>query len=253
MHLILLIIIASAALFGTPTFAQSKITNWQISCGVDKGTLTKKGKTHTFLPSSNHCGTYNAASWFWKQRTELDSHRQKLKTTVKGTYVFETTVALTSNSSRAFDVFQMHDGRQHCAPPLKVEWSSKNQIKLTGEYKMKGGGNDDCIPTTLNHKNYQRGQVLSRNGAPHRLQIALTFDGTGGYAVDVFVDGKPAVSGNYDPDYSPSSGTTIDGRRVKLSGFERSKHFFFKHGVYAAKAFDFRMTSTDMRMARTKR
>lgn len=247
-------VFALAALFALivvdPLLAQNRITGWKTSCGVDRGALDRKGNSYTFKPSQNHCDGGVNAPWSWKQRTEIAS--RKIKATTKGTYLFKTIVAMRSNSQQRFDVFQMHDGRKECAPPLKVEWGANNQVRLVSEYKIRGGVNDDCVPAPLGSKNFQRGQVLPRDGSKHNLHVRISFNGKGAFSAEVFVDGKLAVSGVYNPTYRPKSAKTIDGRRVANPEFELPKSFYFKHGVYARKRFNFVLTSEGMGMVRER-
>jgi len=55
----------------------------------------------------------------------------------------------------------------------------------------------------------------------------------------VFLDGKLAAQGEYSP--------------PKGKGFITSKHFYFKHGVYSKRMFDYEMISQNMSVKRIKK
>lgn len=241
--------------FPSTVYAQSstpsKVSGWKVSCGVDKGALKKSRRDYVFRPSRNHCDPEFADSpWQWKQRTEIFSKHYSPK--LKGRYMFETIVAMTSPSRQKFDIFQMHDGRKACAPPLKVEWSSNNQVSLVSSYKVTGKGEEHCIKNNITTANFQRGSILPRDGSEHRLQVILNFDGTGAFTVVVGVDGKRAIEGGYDPNLSRGVVRSVTGIRMNSPRVDGPKKLYFKHGVYSKNPFDFVLHSKAMRMVRIK-
>lgn len=227
----------------------SKITGWKVSCGADKGALKKSKGNYVFRPSSNHCD--GDSPWGWKQRTEVLSKKYSAK--LKGRYLFETSVALTSSSSQKFVVFQMHDGRKACAPPLIVEWRSNNRIALVSAYKVAGRGEEHCIKNNIATANYQRGPILRRDGTEHLLQVLLDFDGSGAFDVAVAVDGKRSVEGRYDPNLPSRAVTSVTGIRMSSPEIDKGRNLYFKHGVYSQKSFKFVLISNGMRMVRLAR
>ncbi|SIT12245.1 hypothetical protein SAMN05421759_1185 [Roseivivax lentus] len=246
------LVLSLVAALCQPAAAQSsnpgQISGWKVSCGADRGALTKQGKTYIFRPSSNHCDGHTP--WGWDQRTEIFS--RKYSRNLQGRYLFETTVSLTSPSSQKFDVFQMHDARKACAPPLKVEWGSDNRVALRSHYKVAGKGEDHCIQNELVTANYQRKQVLKRDGTKHLLQILLDLDGHGSFSVSVLVDGRPAIQGQYSPDLPAGVYKSVSGIRMNTPKIDRSQKINFKHGVYAKNRFPFELRSEGMRMVRLK-
>jgi len=240
--------VVAIVVVANPAYSQKKITGWSISCGVDKGAMKKTGNSYLFRPSSNKCD--GDTPWGWKQRTEISS--KQYKPTLRGTYLFETTLALKSSSTQRFDVFQMHDGRQACAPPLKVEWSANNRLSLVGGYKVQGKGEDYCLENNITTKNVQNAP-LRRDGREYLFQVLITFDGSGAFIVSVSIDGNKAVEGRYGPNLRLKNARSVTGIKMNAPVFEMPKKYYFKHGVYSQKAFNFELRSDDLSMQRVKR
>jgi len=210
--------------------AAMPLDRWKISCGVDEGSITKKRRNYTFKTSSNHCtgGVFN-------QRAEINTEKVGPKT--RGAYLFETTVAMTSRSNQQFDIFQIHDGRDGCAPPLKVQVAPNGTIRLQSAVKL--GPGEQCRPedrTTGSSK-----VKFLRNGTEQNLRILIQFNGKGGFSTNVWLNDRLAVNGSYVPPADPSA--------------FRSKHFYFKHGVYSKNMFNYEMTSKglDVRKVRVSK
>lgn len=212
---------------GTPR----TINSWEVSCRVDNGAITKRRKVYTFTESRNHCpgGTYS-------QRSEIKS--KPISPKVRARYMFDTRVSFTSPSLQKFDIFQIHDGRNGCAPPLKVTWTSANTIKLNSAF-TKGIGEAGCVSNrAIKNARYLSTRRLKRDGTEYHLQVILNFDGKGNFDVVVLIDNERMITGSYVFDTNPT--------------FQKSSKFYFKHGVYSKHYFDYRLVSTGMSMKRIR-
>lgn len=199
---------------------------WKISCGVDRGSIVRKSSTsYVFKNSSNKCvsrGTYN-------QRAELSGLYFSAQQSVS--YQFSATVQMETPTSEKFTVFQVHDGRGSCAPPLKIHWNPNNTLSFYSAYSLDKGAHD-CVENVALVKQRYTGPRLRRDGTAYKLQVIMNFDGDGGFSVDVYIDDKKSLSGNYTPP---------NDRR-----FFRSNRFFFKHGIYSKNQFPYQFTSSDI-------
>lgn len=221
-----------AALFVSFTVSSAYATplnQWKISCGVDKGSIKKKGKTRVFKTSTNHC-----TGGVFQQRAEITS--KKVSPNIKGKYRFTSTISMTNNKNEKFDIFQMHDGRDGCAPPLKVTVLSNGRFKLEADYKT--GKGESCVRDVF-AQSTKSNVVFKRNGQPQQLDVFVDFRGKAHFSVQVYLDGKLAAQG----DYSPPEG----------KGYFKSRHFYFKHGVYSYRMFDYEMVSQNMSVKRVKK
>ncbi len=217
-------------LSGLPVFAQSNWhrvnLNWDVSCNVDRGSIERRGADYTFRTSANHC-----TGGIFAQRAEIFSSTISVNRAV--TYLFETTVAMTTQSTEPFVLFQIHDGRNGCAPPLSVRWKSDNTLGFDSDY-TRDQGMDGCVENRALRDQRYTGARLQRNGTPHKLQVLLTFDGNGNFDVVVYMDGAGVLQGRYEPSSNP--------------GFVSSSRFYMKHGVYSQRVWSYEMTSTGMRV-----
>ena len=203
--------------------------DWNTSCGVDPGSITRDGNTWTFKTSKNKC-----SGGIFNQRAEISTHKHKLPPNVQGKYEFETMFTFKDNSfmwTEGCDIFQIHDGRDGCAPPLKVGFLRDGTIRVVADYKT--GPGESCIRDVMFKTGYQtRGSdttKLLRNGVTqYKLNVVLDFDGEGGFDVEVYLNDILEIKDQYTP---PETGY-------------RSKHFFFKHGVYSKNIFDYKLIST---------
>ena len=206
--------------------APTKITDWEISCSVDKGAITGKGANWVFKTSKNKCegGTFN-------QRAEISS-KKAISTSTKAIYNFQSLFKFTSfDYDKQFDIFQVHDGRYGCAPPLKVSVNSRGKVRLYSDYTT---GPNQCKKDVI--KFLSPGETrIKRDGTQYKLDVYLSFNGDAGFLVDVYIDDKLQVSGKYNP---PSK-----------DKFVSSRYYYFKHGVYSKKIFDFKLES---KMSMTK-
>ncbi|MEY8098190.1 heparin lyase I family protein [Falsihalocynthiibacter sp. S25ZX9] len=203
------------------------LDRWTISCSVDKGAIKRKRGTYTFKTSTNGCenGSYN-------QRAEIKS--EKVSSNITGIYLFETNVAMKSKSKEKFDIFQIHDGRDSCAPPLKVQVAPNGTIRLQSGVKFGSGKQCEEEIRETGRPNV----TISRDGVEHNLRILIQFKGRGEFSTDVWVDGKPAVSGAYS--------------QPNFKGAFKSKTFYFKHGVYSKNKFDYKLISRGVDVKKIK-
>lgn len=117
-----------------------------------------------------------------------------------------------------------HDGRDGCAPPLKVGFWHDGTIRVKADYKT--GPGESCIRDVMFKKGATK---LLRNGVTkYKLTVLLDFDGKGGFDVEVYLNDILEIKDQYTP---PKAGY-------------RSKMFFFKHGVYSRNIFDYKLIST---------
>lgn len=203
------------------------LNQWSISCSVGKGAIKRRANVWTFRTSKNKCSNGS-----WKQRAEIRT--EKISPNHKGAYLFRTTVAMTARRREKFDIFQIHDGRSGCAPPLKLTVLGSGQIELVSEINKNSGKR--CIRTRLSSR-FSRDR-LKRDGTEQELKVLVEFDGRGGFVATVWIDGVVQISGTYK---SPS-----------IKGAYKSRHFYFKHGVYSPKIFTYEMTSRGMKVAKVR-
>ena len=205
--------------FGSP----SKIADWRISCSVDKGSIIDNYPSYVFKTSKNRCsgGTYS-------QRAEITT-RKAITLSTKAKYNFQTIFSITDGEKvfmEKFDIFQIHDGRDGCAPPLKVNIQSGGHLRLFADYKT--GPGEQCERDVIKSSGFGKTQI-KRDGTEYKLNVLLNFDGKSGFNVDVYLDDKLEVSGKYAP---PTGNKYV-----------ASKYFYFKHGVYSRNMFNYEMKS----------
>ena len=225
-YTIFVIIVFASNSYARDTYsgAPSKITDWRISCSVDKGSIIGNYPNYVFKTSKNRCtgGSYN-------QRAEIYT-KKAITLSTKAKYDFQTVFSFQDKSKsfypEKFDIFQIHDGRNGCAPPLKVNVQSGGQLRLYADYKT--GPGEQCVKDVIKSTGLGTTQI-KRDGTEYKLNVLLNFDGKSGFDVDVYLDDKLEVSGKY----SPPTGNK----------YEASKYFYFKHGVYSRNMFDYEMKS----------
>lgn len=211
-----------------PTAADATpLNSWKISCGVDQGAITRKGKDWTFRTSSNHCD-----GGIFKQRAEISTG--KVSPSHKGAYLFSATIAMTSATAAKWDVFQIHDARDGCAPPLKLTVLRSGRMELTSDIKT--GPGESCIRGFLTQSR-SHGRI-ARDGREQKLEVLVEFDGAGGFLATVWLDGEIQLSGQYQ---APS-----------IPGAFRSKYFYFKHGCYSQHSFDYELVSRGMKVKKVR-
>jgi hypothetical protein len=205
--------------FGAP----KKITDWRISCSVDEGSITDNYPNYIFKTSKNGCssGTYN-------QRAEITT-RKAITLSTKAKYNFQSIFSVIDSSQgfeEKFDIFQIHDSRDGCAPPLKVNIQPSGVLRLFADYKT--GPGEQCEKDIIKSRGFGK-TLIKRDGTQYKLNVLLNFDGKAGFDVDVYINDKLEVSGKYAP--------------PKGNKYVASKYFYFKHGVYSKNMFDYEMKS----------
>ena len=205
----------------------SHAVSWRTSCSVDSGSLIRGGGAYIFRTSKNHCpgGVY-------KQRSEI--YTSNIAVTRKVSYIFHTTLSMKAAAKEEFIIFQIHDSRIGCSPPLSIRWMGNNTLRFDSDY-TRGKGMSGCVQNRSLRSAKYTGSKLKRDGTSYHLQVRLAFDGDGGFAVDTFVNEQPVLSGIYRPSTDPS--------------FIASKKFYMKHGVYSQNLFKYEMRSIGMRVS----
>jgi len=208
----------------------SPLQKWRVSCGTDPGALEKKGRTYTFRTSSNRC-----PGGIFTQRSEIATEHASARQS--GTYLFSTDLSVTSSATEKFAIFQIHDGRFGCAPPLKINVLPTGHLTFDSEYKIGSKPGNDCrkVASMQGQKSNAR---IKRDGTEYKLDVIVDFDGTGGFVTYVSLDDRPQMQGTY----SPPEG----------QGFFKSQKYFFKHGSYSLNVFPYEIVSRDMRVRRVK-
>lgn len=216
-----------ALLMGYPTGTMANPLNkWEISCGMDEGSIRRIKKTWEFRSSSSHC------SHGFNERSEISS--ESISPSQKGTYLFQAKISMLSKSGQPFSIFQIHDGRKGCAPPLKLNVSASGQFEIHSDIKT--GEGDSCKQLQLG-KNGAR-SVIRRDGTEQLLEILVTFHGDATFDFTVKVDGKVELTGAYQP--------------PDHEDIYKSEKFYFKHGVYAKNRFEYLLRSTDVSTRRVR-
>lgn len=206
------------------------LNRWQISCAVDSGSISKKGRTWTFRTSDNKCpgGIFN-------QRAEI--YTEKISPNHKGTYRFSSFISLRSNADDKFGIFQIHDGRMGCAPPLKIDVERSGHLVITGDYKIGSQPGENCVRDILQSSG-RSATKIRRDGTEYKFDVVLDFNGKGGFKVYVYLNDTLQISGAYEP--NPGQ------------GYFGSKFFFFKHGNYSQYMFDYELVSRDLRVRKVR-
>lgn len=218
-----------AVLVFTPfTVNAAWAVSWETSCRVDKGSIKRQSGAYIFKTSKNHC-----SGGIFNQRAELSS--SSISISRKASYVFQSQVSMQSNSSEPFIIFQIHDGRIGCSPPLSLRWNSGDRLQFDSDYTQ-GKGMAGCVSNSKLRQAAYRGQRLKRDGTLYDLQVRLDFDGDGGFDVEVSIDEKKSIAGAYRPSSNP--------------GFVKSKRFYMKHGVYSQNMFTYEMRSSGMKVSK---
>lgn len=204
------------------------LNRWQISCSVDSGAISKKAKTWVFRTSTNKC-----PGGIFHQRAEIFT--DKIPPTHKGAYKFSTNVSIRSPSTEKFAIFQIHDGRFGCAPPLMVRVQPSGHLTINGDYKIGSQPGENCVRNVLT-KSGRSAARMRRDGTEYKLDVILDFDGQSGFEVYVYLDDALQIRGKYQVD--PGKGYFV------------SKHFYFKHGSYSQNIFEYEIVSRDMRVSK---
>ena len=202
------------------------ISAWNISCSMDDDSITRKGNNWIFKTSKNRCegGTF-------KQRAELSSPKA-LKLTTKAKYEFQSIFRMKSKESSGlsnleeFEIFQIHDGRLGCAPPLSVGFLKTGKVRLLGDYKIGTADGQNCDKKIM----FDVGDtVVKRDGTEYKLNVVLEFNGNSSFKVAVYINDRLEALGKYSPPIE--------------KGYFKSKYYYFKHGVYSQNMFDYELNS----------
>ena len=209
--------------FGAP----NQITNWIISCTVDKGSIVDNYPNYIFKTSKNKC----SGDKTYKQRAEIVS-KKALPPSTKVAYDFQSDFTFEGDTDQKFDIFQIHDGRDSCAPPLEVEVQKRGGIRLMADYRLKydykEGDKEQCERDIIKSKVINDIKI-QKNGKKNKLNVVLIFHGSSNFDVGVFVNDKFVISGRYAPPQG--------------KGYYKSKYFYFKHGNYSRYKFDYTINS----------
>jgi hypothetical protein len=226
MRIILVFATLLTGLFLVGPVAANPLNKWEISCSVDAGSVKKRGRNWTFKTSSNQCtgGVFN-------QRAEIST--QSIPPTRKGSYLFTANVSMRTNTTKQFSIFSIHDARDGCAPPLQVFVEPNGTLWAASDVKL--GPGEACIRGSFGSAR-SKGRIL-RDGTEQELKIFVSFDGDGGFAATIWIDGVLQIQGRYRP-----------RENVKF----RSKKFYFKHGVYSKRVFDYVMVSKGVSVKRAR-
>lgn len=203
---------------------------WSISCGVDKGSIRKQDDGYVMKTSKNYC-----PGGIFKQRSEVNTKDISIRR--PAVYSVQSDISFTSDSRQDFIFLQIHDGRMGCSPPLSVRWKANGELRFDSDY-TKGKGMKGCVENAALRNATYLGPILLRDGTIYSFKTVFQFDGKGRFEVEVFVDGKSAIKGRYDPPKDPE--------------FVPSTRFFFKHGVYSENVWKYEMRSRNLRILEAK-
>ena len=232
--------------------------DWYISCSVDDGAIEKNGDVWIFKNSKNGCTGDDRYSGEMLKihdnkmnalRTEIGT--KKILTSKKGKYKFETNFSISSQEKNAtdFSIFQVHDGRPDCAPPLMVYIADR--IRLKGDYKIGDDNNPDseCDDRGLKVEGLPTIPIL-RDGTEYKLTVFVDFDGKGNLQAKVYINDILERSATYLQPKSKKSKSCVLNTNTNnldckddLIRYYQSKKFHFKHGIYATDMFDITLRS----------
>ncbi len=217
--------------------------DWWPSCSPNLNSVSSSGSNYVFRESTNNCGSID--EWSWKQRAEVASSR--ISETFEGTYLFESTISLDTASDEKLTILQIHDGRDACAPPLKLDWSPDNLLRFESHYKVEGKGEEYCIPN-MDLRNAARAgsTILTRNGQEYHLEALFRFGGNGSFSIDISIDGQRELIGFYDSKKQIASAVSEGGLVLSRPIIESSGDYYFKHGVYSRNYFSYTLQSNNM-------
>ena len=204
--------------------ASSTIDRWKISCSADRNSISynRKEDMWTFKESKNYC-----PGGFFKQRAEINTDKFHVNT--KNSYLFESDITFKSNSKEPFSIFQLHDGRDGCAPPASILVNENGNLYITSDVKI--GPGEQCIRGNLGTVSKDS---IKRDGSTHNLRVLFDFKGDGVFILSIWLDGKLQIQDTYTP---------------AKNGWKSTK-YYFKHGVYSKNMFDYVMTSKNKKLTK---
>ena len=185
-RVVFIALLALAGVLAADAGQANPLNRWKISCSVQKGSIIKKGRVWIFKTSPNMC-----PGGVFKQRAEI--YTDRVGPNHKSSYRFESYVSMRSGSSEKFDIFQMHDGRRGCAPPLKLDVLPSGRLELISDYKT--GPGESCVRGKLS-RSPSAGKIR-RDGTEYKLEVLVDFDGSGGFYVAVWLNGQFQLDGTY--------------------------------------------------------
>ena len=200
--------------------------DWDISCSVDSGAISfSKGKA-VFTQSKNRCAPVGPMA----QRAEINT--KKIEITEPVQITFQSKFRYSTEQPNKFTIFQIHDGRNSCAPPFMLDVDKKGRLHIKGAYQIEPWDGfseyvEKCIDTNLDMQRYSDDRFVSKNGNVHHLQVILDFDGKGNFHVLVMLDQQLVLTGSYQTD-----------QRYQV--YPRQ---YFKHGNYSRYFYDYQLTS----------
>jgi hypothetical protein len=144
---------------------------------------------------------------------------------------------MRSSSSERFDIFQLHEGRDSCAPALKLEVQSTGHLAIVSEFRDGPTSSARCIanPELSRARSPDR---LSRDGTEYKLDVIFDFTGNGGFRVWVVMNDKTQLHGAYQ---------IPQGR-----GYQEPTFYRIKHGVYSRNQFPYELVSRDLQLDRVR-
>lgn len=80
------------------------------------------------------------------------------------------------------------------------------------------------------------GPQFRRDGTAYKFQALAKFDGAGAFDIQIFIDGRSVIAGQYRPSSNPE--------------FVASNRFTLKHGLYSQHVWPYEMSSTGLRVLR---
>ena len=233
--------------------------DWYISCSVDDGAIEKNGDVWIFKNSKNGCtGDDRYSGEMLKiHDNKMNALRTEIGTkwiplTKKGKYKFETYFSINSTEKYVpyVSIFQVHDGRPDCAPPLMVFIGQR--VRLKGSYKIGNDNNpnSECDDMGLKVNNLPTIDIL-KDGTEYKLTVFVDFDGKGNFETEVYINDNLERTALYEQppkrEKSKVCGFKKNTNHVycedKIIEYYQSKKFKVKHGIYATNMFDITLRS----------
>ena len=228
--------------------------DWKIDCGVDEGEISKEGNIWTFKAGKNQC---TGEKWYSGEELKIhDANMAKIRTEIKTvkefsprintTFKFESMIKINSTDQEPIKIFQIHDRRADCAPPLMIVLNEDNKLNWWSDYAIKNKNSEfpNCEEVIFNEGK----TTIYRNGKEFKLTLNINFDGKGNFETMVFLDDKLEISGRYEipKDGMKKRCKNENGKTVcknEKVNYLRSKKFIFKHGIYSRNPTDTIMES----------
>lgn len=200
--------------------------DWQVSCSVDSGAISFSKGEAIFTQSKNRCGSVGPMA----QRAEIKT--KKIEITEPVQISFQTEFRYSTEQPNKFTIFQIHDGRNSCAPPFMVDVDGNGELDIKGGYQIEPWDGiseyvEKCVDTDLNKQRFAGDHIVSREGGTHRLKVIIDFDGEGNFHALVLLDQQLVLSGKYETDEQ----------------YQVYQQQYFKHGNYSRNLYDYKLVS----------